>query len=189
MEAKEIISVGITISDWLMILAVISGPVIAVQIQKYIDGKSETRNRRLKVFSDLMITRASTMDVQHVSALNMIGLEFNEKKYGKVVKAWEIYLDHLRSFPNNDKNLETVWNNQTSQLLSDLLFKMSDSLGFGFDKVHIMKGGYSPQGYARKDFETDVIRQELANIFFNNASIPIAVTIVPSDDEALGNKK
>jgi hypothetical protein len=189
MEAKEIISVGITISDWLMILAVISGPVIAVQIQKYIDGKSETRNRRLKVFSDLMITRASTMDVQHVSALNMIGLEFNEKKYGKVVNAWEIYLDHLRSFPNNDKTMETVWNSRTSELLSDLLFKMSDSLGFGFDKVHIMKGGYSPQGYARKDFETDVIRQELANIFFNNASIPIAVTIVPSDDEALGNKK
>ena len=189
MEAKEIISVGITISDWLMILAVISGPVIAVQIQKYIDGKSETRNRRLKVFSDLMITRNSTTDVQHVSALTMVGLEFNEKEYGKVVNAWENYLSHLRSFPNNDKNLETVWNNQTSQLLSDLLFKMSDSLGFGFDKVHIMKGGYSPQGYARKDFETDVIRQELANIFFNNASIPIAVTIVPSDDEALGNKK
>ena len=40
MEPKEIISMGITISDWLMMLAVVSGPVLAVQIQKYIDRKT-----------------------------------------------------------------------------------------------------------------------------------------------------
>ena len=74
MEPKEVINVGITISDWLMIVAVILGPVIAVQIQKYIDRKNESRNRKLKVFSDLMTTRASTLAFQHVSALNMVCL-------------------------------------------------------------------------------------------------------------------
>ncbi|MCT2530835.1 hypothetical protein N2382_08175 [SAR92 clade bacterium H921] len=189
MEAKEIISVGITISDWLMILAVISGPVIAVQIQKYIDGKSETRNRRLKVFSDLMITRNSTTDVQHVSALTMVGLEFNEKEYGKVVNAWENYLGHLRSPPNNDDIYNEGWRETRSHRLTDLLFEMSDSLGFGFDKAHIMKTIYNPVAFERREFETDIIRHKLATVFLKNASIPIAVTSVPSDDEALGNKK
>ena len=189
MESNEVISVGITISDWLMMLAVVSGPVIAVQIQKYIDRKSETKNRKLKVFSDLMTTRASTLAFQHVSALNMVGLEFNGKKYGKVVSAWKTYLDHLGSFPNDDENMQKVWSEKKSDQLSDLLYEMGESLGFDFDKVHIKKAGYIPQAYADQQDETNFIRRQLVDVLLNKKSIPMAVTDFPSDDEALENKK
>lgn len=67
MESKEVIELGITISDWLMMFAVVLGPILAVQIQKYIDRRAEDRTEKLKVFQDLMTTRASTLAFQHVS--------------------------------------------------------------------------------------------------------------------------
>lgn len=189
MEPKEVINVGITISDWLMIVAVILGPVIAVQIQKYIDRKNESRNRKLKVFSDLMTTRASTLAFQHVSALNMVGLEFNGKKYGKVVNAWKTYLDHLNSFPNEDESMQKVWVEKKNDQLSDVLYEMGESLGFEFDKVHIKKAGYIPKAYADQEDETNFLRRQLVDVFLNKKSIPMAVTYFPSDDEALENQK
>lgn len=189
MESGEAVKVGITISDWLMMLAVISGPIIAVQIQKYIDRKTETRNRKLRVFSDLMTTRASTLAIQHVSALNMVGLEFNGKKYSKVINAWKTYLDHLNSFPADDENMQKVWSEKKNDLLSDLLYEMGESLGFDFDKVHIKKAGYVPQAYADQETESTFIRKQLVEVFLNKKSIPMAVTYFPSDDEALDNQK
>jgi hypothetical protein len=180
---------GITISDWLMMLAVVTGPVIAVQIQKYIDRRSEARNRKLKVFSDLMTTRASVLAFQHVSALNMVGLEFNGKKYGKVVNAWTTYIDHLNSFPSEDENMQKIWGEKKNDQLSDLLYEMGESLGFNFDKVHIKKAGYVPQAYADKEDENNFIRKKLVDVFLNKKSIPMAITYFPSDDEALESQK
>lgn len=49
-----------TIADWLMILAVLLGPIIAVRLTRYLDTKKEERERKLSVFKTLMATRAYT---------------------------------------------------------------------------------------------------------------------------------
>lgn len=189
MESKEIVETGITISDWLMMLAVILGPILAVQIQKYIDRRKDDHDRKLKVFRDLMTTRASTLAFQHVSSLNMVGLEFNGKKYSKVVNAWKTYLDHLNSFPNDDEDLVKIWVEKKNDLLSDLLYEMGESLGFDFDKVHIKKAGYFPKAYADQEDEQNFIRRKLVDVFMKKEAIPMAVTYFPSDDEALETQK
>ncbi|MBE3756323.1 hypothetical protein HJ201_18205 [Vibrio parahaemolyticus] len=71
---------SVTISDWIMIIVVFSGPIAAVQIQKYLERQKESKDRKLNVFRDLMTTRASPLAPLHVSALNMVGLEFQGGK-------------------------------------------------------------------------------------------------------------
>lgn len=189
MESKELIEVGITISDWLMMLAVILGPILAVQIQKLIDRRAEDRKQKLKVFRDQMTTRASTLAFQHVSALNMVGLEFNGKKYSKVVNAWKTYLDHLNSFPDEDENMQKIWGEKRNDQLSDLLYEMGEVLGFDFDKVHIKKAGYFPKAYADQENEQNFIRGQLVDVFLGKKAIPMSVVYFPSDDEALKTQK
>lgn len=180
---------GITISDWLMMLAVIMGPISAVQIQKFFDRKSEDRSQKLNVFRDLMTTRASTLAFQHVSALNMVGLEFNGKKYAKVINAWKTYLDHLNSYPDDDENMQKIWGEKRNDQLSDLLYEMGESLGFEFDKVHIKKAGYFPKAYADQENEQNYIRGQLVDVFLGKKAIPMAVVHFPSDDDALQTQK
>jgi hypothetical protein len=68
-----------TISDAIMILAVLAGPVIAVQLTRYLDNKKEIRERKLQVFKTLMATRVYNASWDHVMALNRIDLEFDAK--------------------------------------------------------------------------------------------------------------
>ena len=46
-----------TISDWLMIAAVLSGPILAVQVQKAIESWKESKHRKTAIFKTLMSTR------------------------------------------------------------------------------------------------------------------------------------
>lgn len=64
------------VRDWSEIIATIAGPILAVQAQKWLERLRERRNRKLKVFQQLMATRASRLSTDHVQALNMIDLVF-----------------------------------------------------------------------------------------------------------------
>lgn len=83
------------IQDWLMILAVLAGPIVAVQLTRFVDNKKEQRERKLAIFKTLMATRAYSVSPQHVEALNRIDLEFlnKNKKERNVVYSWKRYLD------------------------------------------------------------------------------------------------
>ena len=86
-----------TIGDWLIIFAVLLGPVLAVQVQKAIESWKESKQRKITIFKSLMSTRRTTLSPRHVEALNMIDIEFSPKrpKEKRVIESWKIYLDHL----------------------------------------------------------------------------------------------
>lgn len=183
MASPQIIVQSITISDWMMMASVILGPILAVHIQKLLDKRNDDKRRRELVFKDLMSTRAVTLSHKHVSALNMVGLEFNGRKYSKVVNAWKTYLDHLNSFPNDDESLVNIWADKRNDLLSDLIYEMGSSLGFEFDKVHIKKAGYIPKAYADKENEENFIRRSMVELFLGDKSFPMNVVSLPYDEE------
>src|SRR6185295_6479127 len=109
----------ITISDWLTILAILIGPLVAVQLTRYLDNKKEVRERKLSVFKTLMATRAYNLSWDHVVALNRIDLEFDKRKPKEraVIDAWKAYLDLL-----GDKNIPVdQWLTKRVDLLIELL--------------------------------------------------------------------
>ena len=86
-----------TATDILIIAAILLGPIIAVQLTRYLDDEKEIRERKLWIFKSLMATRSYTISALHVEALNRIDLEFDKKDKGerKVIEAWKAYLDLL----------------------------------------------------------------------------------------------
>lgn len=80
------------IAYWLMIIAVLVGPIIAVQLTRYRDNLKE---RKLAIFKVLMATRAYNVSWTHVEALNRIDLEFdhNNRKEKAVIAAWKEYIE------------------------------------------------------------------------------------------------
>lgn len=108
-----------TISDWLMIIAVFLGPIIAIQLTRFLDNKKEERERKLGIFKTLMATRAYAASWEHVGALNRIDLEFknNNQKEKTVIDAWKAYHDLL----GNKEMLSEQWNIKRIELLVELL--------------------------------------------------------------------
>lgn len=122
-----------TISDFIMILAVLAAPVLAVQVQKVIESFQRHQQRRQEIFEVLMGTRAEGMrtSYEHVRALNMIDIDFSEKRFfrgwrvlpeqRKVIHAWRQYKDHLNTPPDQPPN--DAWGRRADELFFGLLQK------------------------------------------------------------------
>jgi hypothetical protein len=165
-----------------MIAAVLLGPIFAVQVQKAIESWKESRQRKIQIFKTLMSTRRTTLSPRHVEALNMIDIEFSLKKpkEKKVIEAWKIYLDHLNKpqLKHDDPDYRVKldqWNEQSSSYLADLLKVMGICFGYDFDKIHLMKGAYSPQGHANIEMEQNLIRRFIVELFMRNKSLPVDI--------------
>lgn len=164
----------------LTIVALIVGPIAAVQIQKFLEQRREKHQRRLYVFKVLMATRGTGLSPDHVQALNTIDVEFyGDRKYAKVLAAWRQYLDHLIvDQPGDDAQLQ-AWGARRDDLLIDLMFEMGHSLKYDFDKVQIRRAFYNPKGHIDIELELQTIRQALVKVLTGKQAIPMDVREFP----------
>ena len=124
----------------------------------------------------------------------MIDIEFSLKKpkEKKVIESWKIYLDHLNTpqlkYDDPDYRVKLdQWTEKSNSLLVDLLKEMGNCQGYDFDKVHLMKGAYSPQGHANIEMELNLIRRFIVELYMRNKSLP--VDIVSLKDQQTGRKE
>jgi hypothetical protein len=166
-----------TIADGLMILAVLVGPIVAVQLTRYLDNRKEVRERKLSVFKTLMATRSYVISWDHVVALNRIDLEFdrNNKKEKAVIEAWKEYFDLLG---NKDITGEH-WGVKRIDLLVELLYKMALVLDYDFDKTHIKNSSYAPIAHAHIEDELSAIRKGLMELLEDKRALPMFVKNLP----------
>lgn len=175
-----------TISDVIMVLAVIAAPMLAVQAQKWLEAHREKKARKLRIFKTLMTTRATRLSPLHVEALNMIDIEFygNNNKDREIVAAWKIYFDHLCHMPTDPsvseyKTVFDSWCKKGNELFAALLHKMGNSLGYNFDLVYLNRSVYAPEGHAEIEFDLRTIRKGLVEIMRGNKTFPIELARLP----------
>lgn len=167
-----------TIADSLIILATLCGPIIAVQVTRYLDDKKEEQGRKLLVFKTLMATRGYTLSNRHVEALNQIDLEFSgeSEREKRVIAVWRQYLDLL-----GDKSLSPEqWGVKRVDLLVELLHEMGKALGYSFDKTHIKNATYAPVAHGRIEEEQQAIRTQTLELLEGKRVLPMHVTNLPS---------
>jgi len=126
-------STGYTI---ITIIAIVAGPILAVQAQKWIERIGRQREEKRRLFLALMTTRGRPLVGEHVQALNMIDVIFSGKgvKDRAVVEAWGEYRDHLNNYPRDpaDKkvsdaeraalqNKRDSWTSRKGDLLVEVL--------------------------------------------------------------------
>jgi len=178
--------------DWIMVVAVLMAPLVALQVQKLIEAWKEKRLRKLGVYLTLMTTRHATLSFEHVRALNMIDLEFrgSSESEANVRTAWKTYLDHLASAPKeDDKPASAVWNQKSTELLTQLLQVMGQCVGYAFDSVHVQKGIYAPKGHFDDEIEQRATRRLLLGLLLDDRPLNVHAALVPADDQAAAEGK
>ena len=154
-------SINMDTKDIIMTVAVIVGPILAVQAQKLVESFSEKRERRMRIFRTLMSTRAERVHREHVQSLNMIDIEFygrvipilrikyQTKKEQAVTHAWKMYNNHL-SRQSEYESLEQ-WHKKGDELFVELIYAMSPCLSYDYDKVQLERDCYRPKAHG--DYE------------------------------------
>lgn len=82
----------------------------------------------MDVFRTLLATRANTLAVEHIQALNLIDLDFYT--VDEVREAWNLYRDHLNFYPNGQsEETQKRWEEKCAEYLADLLYVISSLSG------------------------------------------------------------
>lgn len=183
-EIKEVYEV----MEWITILAIILGPILAVQVQKFVEHKKEQKLIKLQIFKSLMATRATPLYPLHIEALNMIDIGFY--KDSKVVDAWKLLLDNFSNYPQDPNASDygtklSACAEKSNDLLTDLLYEISRVLGYSFDKVLIKRGCYIPKGHGDLQLEQEYLRKGLLEVLYGNRSIPISVSNLNQNKQEL----
>ncbi|WP_375543587.1 DUF6680 family protein [Leisingera caerulea] len=78
-------------SELAIVCATFLGPVLAVQIQKWLEKNRGVKERRLAIFRSLMATRAARLSAEHVQALNAVPVEYygTGNSLRKINEAWK----------------------------------------------------------------------------------------------------
>ncbi len=165
---------GIVLSI-ITVVAILLGPIVALELQRRLDKGRDARSRKLWVFKTLMSFRATALSPQFVQALNLIDVEFDSKneKEKAVLNAWKVLLDHFGELakpklpPNADE--------KTATLTTNLLLAMGKCLGYDFDEVQIKKGAYYPMGLGHVEQEQHAVRRGVLDVLSGKRRIPVGI--------------
>jgi hypothetical protein len=179
--AQQISILGIRPEGWLTIIAVILGPILAVQAQKIVERRRELRNRKLHLFRELMATRGSRLSQRHVEALNLIEMEYapSDEKQRPVFEAWRSYFDLLSQPAPELEAQQQLFFERRNDAFIDVLYTMGRYLGFSFDKVAIRRNSYVPTLHGETEMDAITIRKALVDLLTNKKALNVWAALFP----------
>jgi hypothetical protein len=175
---------------WVMGVATVLGPILAVQTQKWIERASERRRMRTTIFQSLMSNRAARLHDDFIRALNMIDLEFSPKRFRGskdkvVIDAWRTLRGEYNAAPDEGASLDEMkaWNTRVGDRLVALLSAMSKALDYGFSEEELRRGIYYPKGRAELEQTQNAILAGLQALLEGAGDIKMRITEFPSSPD------
>ena len=179
-------------TDWLLIAATVSGPILAVQAQKWVERATELRRRRLWIFETIMANRATRLADDNIKALNSIDLVFRpriipSKKDRAVISAWRDLFGELTQGlkeGETDPILVNAWLGRCNEFYVKLEAAMAAALGFRFTDEELRRGIYYPRGHNEREQAQLAILHNLKRLLAGETAINMKVTEFPGSPEA-----
>lgn len=175
MQPSSIVFLSVSPEIWIGLAAILTSPLVALLIEKYLEKLRAQEDRRVMIFRALMANRASRLSPAYVQALNGVEVEFFGET--RVIEAWRSLLDQLNT--PHDKVTDpqvTQWNDRVTTFLNDLLYEMGESLGYHFDKVSLKKNAYYPSGWQLVEGEQMKLRQAAVKVFEGEKPLKVEIT-------------
>ena len=157
-----------TTTDWITIAAIIIGPIVAVGITLWIEGRRKVQDAKLMTLRLLLSSRDFPSDPSYQVAIKLVPVEFN--KCPDVLSAHREFLEcaNVDTEEMTDEQLRKV-SEKTSVKLTRLLFEMSQAAGLSLRETDIQTGGFGSRGFYYRDSllqDSQKAMRDVANILW-----------------------
>lgn len=157
----EVLYWGLKFSDWISLSGLICGPIVAVALTLWIDGRRKRREQRIQIMRMLLTTRHLPGDATYSVAINLIPIEFNDRK--SVMAAWNSYIEAVRYIPSPENR--SGHDKIMSAKQTKLIFEMMKAIGFKLSETDIQTSAYAADGFIKRDnilLESQLAMPEIA---------------------------
>jgi hypothetical protein len=161
------------------IIAIIYGPLKAVEITRKKDIERDAAARKRLILSTLMRTRKTVMNPDHVGALNQIQLEFFS--HAAVITAYKNYIANLSETVPAPGNALDNFLTRRGDLFFDLLHTIAVASEVPLDRHELDRLAYMPFGWQTEQNEIQVFRSSLIEVLQGRKPLHI----VPVQPQAL----
>lgn len=179
--------------DWIIVFATLLGPILAVQAQKAVEAIRERNDRKIRVFAQLMATRAARLSPDHVQALSMIDIVFyggsflgfrrRTKQEQVVLDAWKEYHDNLGEGADLPEAQQQAHYSKRDELFLNLVHAMSQDVGFSFDRVQLKRGAYTPVAHEELEADQRALRKATISALSGIAPLKMEVVGMPVNEK------
>ena len=156
--------------------AILLSPLVAVLVTRHLQKRDEERQRKLFVFRALMTTRRSPMSPERVQAINLTEIEFF--RVPKVIAAFKelvaVYNDTARWQSEQEAVRQRVLQDVDDKTVK-LLDAMGKSLGYQYDNLDLLRGGYIPIAFGILEDEQRQIREFLLELKDGSRGVPVDI--------------
>lgn len=159
LKLSDIINALILIAT---IVAIIYGPLKAVEITRKKDTERDAASRKRQILSTLMRTRKTVMNPDHVGALNQVQLEFFGHR--SVTDAYKAYIENLSDTVPQPGNALDNFLKRRNDLFFDLLHAIAVASDVPLDRHELDRLAYMPFGWQTEQNEIQAFRSSLIEV-------------------------
>ena len=138
---------GLKLFEWLTLIGVFAGPMVAIFITRWLEEKRRTHDSRLQLLRAVMTTRRLGGDGTYNAAVNLIEIEFNDCP--AVMAAREAYLKLVFQRPTPEMQEDHL--KRTAVKQAELIHEMMKAVGLKTKVGSIMTDAYVSEGFIQRD--------------------------------------
>ena len=153
-------------SEWIMVLAVLVGPIAAVIITLWHQGRKQKREQKITLLRHLLAFRQLPADANFSHAINMIPIEFADNI--GVLKAHREFIQSAYATGDDDEALSQTRGIKQTRLI----YEMARSLGFDIRETDLQTEAYTATGFVERDLlmlDGHRAWRDIANLLFVQA--------------------
>ncbi len=147
MNAVEPTYWGLKLYEWLTLVGIFAGPIVAVVITLWVDGRRKDRDQKLTVFRMLMSTRHLPADPAFFTAVNLVVIEFS--KNTKVMHAHKEFIQATAARLDG-VNDQAILDNSRLKTIR-LVYEVARALGFPIRETDLQSEAYTSGGWITRD--------------------------------------
>lgn len=140
-----------TLLEFINFLGLMLSPVIAIQVQKWLQDRQNKIERKRTIFRTLLTSRGNQNSEKCLEALHLIDIEFKDSKSAEVIEKWQTYSDYLINNALPDSKTQ-------DEHYTALLFAISKHLKYNHDISILRKNYYTPKSlFTRGEYEKELL--------------------------------
>lgn len=161
---------------WITTAAIVIGPLSAVIISQWLQSRDKLKDRQLYVLRALMSTRRAPLNYDRIMALNLIDIEFSKNSnIRKIFKDLMTIYNDVDRWKNEDQDVRSRLLDDVDDASVRLIEAISKHLGYKYDNIEILRGGYYPSGLSDQEEQNRIIREFFVGMRNGSLYLPVAL--------------